>query len=544
MKVRILPVSTIDDNKTILQEVLFLKEYLEENPIRNIFYIDANYDENTLVYDIDKVKVSTELDVTVAADDLLMFKNGYIAVIDAVGYNYVVIVGESAQEFIGRQGETGNGIVSITKTGTVGLVDTYTIAFTNGTSTTFNVTNGATGAQGPKGDTGATGAQGPKGDTGETGQQGPKGDTGVGVPNGGTTGQVLTKKSNSDYDTEWQTPSGGSLPSGEIAGGVLSVLSDGTKSWKSPIISHPKNLLINHDFQINQRSASGSKNTNAEYINDRWMVNVPSSDCSVTIDHTSNIYSLQLASTESNYCAVQQYIELLPNIENLYRRYVVVGAEYYSNNTINDGEELVPQLISNNNEFTPIIYERKQVKGTRYQVYKVYYIDGQEYEDAWTDRILVRMLKEADSGNATDIRDTFCYIYDNFSGVVEQLKNSIFAIEPSIPSEEMIKCKRYYQFISGSDYMHTFYNGSNVRYYHTKYYDVNFRVTPSAASVSVQGTVYDYNNSSAIVNFNISTVSSFSIYNNRIQFAFNYTNISSSMEKQITYNYRLDAEIY
>ena len=46
----------------------------------------------------------------------------------------------------GPAGATGNGISSITKTGTVGLVDTYTIAFTNGTSTTFTVTNGQDGS--------------------------------------------------------------------------------------------------------------------------------------------------------------------------------------------------------------------------------------------------------------------------------------------------------------------------------------------------------------------------------------------------------------
>ena len=43
----------------------------------------------------------------------------------------------------GQTGATGNGIASVTKTGTSGLVDTYTIAFTNGTSTTFQVTNGS-----------------------------------------------------------------------------------------------------------------------------------------------------------------------------------------------------------------------------------------------------------------------------------------------------------------------------------------------------------------------------------------------------------------
>ena len=46
---------------------------------------------------------------------------------------------------IGPIGATGNGIASITKTGSSGLVDTYTITYTNGDTTTFNVTNGEDG---------------------------------------------------------------------------------------------------------------------------------------------------------------------------------------------------------------------------------------------------------------------------------------------------------------------------------------------------------------------------------------------------------------
>ena len=42
-------------------------------------------------------------------------------------------------------GLTGNGIRSIAKTGTAGLVDTYTVTYTNGTTMTFTVTNGANG---------------------------------------------------------------------------------------------------------------------------------------------------------------------------------------------------------------------------------------------------------------------------------------------------------------------------------------------------------------------------------------------------------------
>lgn len=51
----------------------------------------------------------------------------------------------------GEQGETGNGIASITKTSTSGLQDTYTILYTNGTTTTFIVTNGRDGIDGEDG---------------------------------------------------------------------------------------------------------------------------------------------------------------------------------------------------------------------------------------------------------------------------------------------------------------------------------------------------------------------------------------------------------
>ena len=93
---------------------------------------------------------------------------------------------------------------------------------------------GATGATGPQGDAGATGPQGPQGDQGvqgiqgiegpqgiqgEQGVPGPEGDAGaqgvagVGVPVGGSSGQVLAKINGTDYNTEWITPSsGGGVP--------------------------------------------------------------------------------------------------------------------------------------------------------------------------------------------------------------------------------------------------------------------------------------------------------------------------------------------
>lgn len=70
---------------------------------------------------------------------------------------------------------------------------------------------GPAGSPGPQGLTGPQGEKGEKGDPGDKGEQGPagqKGDSGEGIPIGGTSGQVLIKKSDADYDTEWTTMSG------------------------------------------------------------------------------------------------------------------------------------------------------------------------------------------------------------------------------------------------------------------------------------------------------------------------------------------------
>ena len=71
---------------------------------------------------------------------------------------------------------------------------------------------GETGPQGPQGEQGIQGVQGPQGVQGiqgPAGADGTDGTDGVGVPPGGTDGQVLAKASEDDYDTEWVNPASG-----------------------------------------------------------------------------------------------------------------------------------------------------------------------------------------------------------------------------------------------------------------------------------------------------------------------------------------------
>lgn len=60
-----------------------------------------------------------------------------------------------------------------------------------------------------------------RGATGPQGAQGPQGDPGVGVPTGGTAGQVLTKIDATDYNATWSTPSSGGITqlTGDVTAG-------------------------------------------------------------------------------------------------------------------------------------------------------------------------------------------------------------------------------------------------------------------------------------------------------------------------------------
>lgn len=75
-------------------------------------------------------------------------KTGTSGLIDTYTISYTDSTTSTFDVTNGEDGTDGKGIVSITKTSTSGLVDTYTILYTDGTSSTFEVTNGESGGGG------------------------------------------------------------------------------------------------------------------------------------------------------------------------------------------------------------------------------------------------------------------------------------------------------------------------------------------------------------------------------------------------------------
>lgn len=130
---------------------------------------------------------------------------------------------------------------------TVTMTDVVDGVAVDSSSVSVEVSQGTTGPQGPAGPAGATGATGPQGETGPTGPQGPtgpagadgtdgtdgaqgpqgeQGDPGPGVAAGGTTGQVLAKASDTDYDTEWADAATGSGAVSSVNGQTGTVVLD------------------------------------------------------------------------------------------------------------------------------------------------------------------------------------------------------------------------------------------------------------------------------------------------------------------------------
>lgn len=136
----------------------------------------------------------------------------------------------------GAPGQDGlSPVATVTQTSTGATIE---IIDAHGT-TTAEISNGQDGAPGTPGAPGSNGISPTVTVTDITGGHRititdatgphsfdvPNGEDGEGVPAGGTTGQVLSKASGTDYDTEWTTPEPGGVQDVQVNG--VSVLSDG-----------------------------------------------------------------------------------------------------------------------------------------------------------------------------------------------------------------------------------------------------------------------------------------------------------------------------
>lgn len=143
--------SSFNTNKTILEQILELKNWLKAHPSYEIFYSSEN--GNALAYagySLSAIADSTNL----AVGDVVIFSNVMVGAVLSVDRDNGTYGCDACVSFKGATGATG-----------------------------------PQGPQGPQGPTGATGAQGPQGPTGPQGPEGPAGEMQV-VEISSTTGTL------------------------------------------------------------------------------------------------------------------------------------------------------------------------------------------------------------------------------------------------------------------------------------------------------------------------------------------------------------------
>jgi Collagen triple helix repeat (20 copies) len=158
----------------------------------------ANTDDHGLLWDVAQINAGDQIRLrgTGGAVQLVVITSFEHTVPGAAGY--CTVVGDLMSS-TGSITKNAKVEVMLAKEGTEGLPGP-------------EGPQGPIGPQGPPGPSGspgvdgAPGTPGAKGDTGPQGSQGEPGATGPGVPIGGATGQLLVKRTSTDFDTQWGTP--------------------------------------------------------------------------------------------------------------------------------------------------------------------------------------------------------------------------------------------------------------------------------------------------------------------------------------------------
>jgi len=223
----------------------------------------------------------------------------------------------------GQDGEDGRSIVSIEKTSSEGNVDTYTISYSDGSTSTFTVTNGEDGSQGIQGEKGADGhtptitiggngnwfvdgvdtgikAQGENGEDGKDGKDGSSVLTGEGAPE-----NTLGKDGDSYIDLgtwDYYVKEGGSwVLKGNIKGADVDVVyhtvtfdvNGGNGSYESQTIKHGEKVSKPTD-----PSRIGYQFLNWSYQGEAWsFVGYPvTENMTLTANWSPDLHALSVAS--------------------------------------------------------------------------------------------------------------------------------------------------------------------------------------------------------------------------------------------------------
>lgn len=218
-----------------------------------------------------------------------IIKTATVGLIDTYTITYTDNTTSSFTVTNGAAGAAGVGISDIRKTGTSGLVDTYTIYFSNNTTFTFTVTNGEKGDPGVSPDVSVreivgghivtiTDAMGSESFTVMNGQDGAPGRDGVtpeitiSATQGGETVPVTKTGSGANQSFDFAFPGGGGGASGTVGWGP-----EVASTVNYPVVKNIKKLTT-------EAYSESGINLSGQLNDDQWQSIYVSGSCDISVN--------------------------------------------------------------------------------------------------------------------------------------------------------------------------------------------------------------------------------------------------------------------
>lgn len=374
-----------------------------------------------------------------------------------------------------------------------------------------------------------------------------------GIPAGGSTGKILVKKSNNDYDTEWQTKPTG-IPNGGTTGQIIKKQSgnDGDVAWSNPPVGLPAGGTSGQvlakssgtDYAVEWATPAGGGGGGGYMpnllINPDFKIN-------------QRGYTAQSINVNAQYTVDRWMVNALnaPTVLTPLSGGGVTVANNHGSYTssisqpIEKPKEVYGKKITLSARVNGTILS---ITGTAPQTDTLSNIASM---DDFSEHVKLRLTN--DSGAI--IYATIVIEAQNtvtIDWVKLEIGEEATPFSPPDPATELEKCEYYFEYkrirntagyftaLSGSNGIFT---GATVYYY---YYYKKKRVAPTMTASSTGSANYFYNTDGS-VNTNTNKTLSVDDLNKRVYVKFQWSNVTNGIVVGaigITASFYLDAEIY
>ena len=297
-----------------------------------------------------------------------------------------------------------------------------------------------------------------------------------GIPSGGTQGKILAKKTGTDYDTQWVTPPDG-VPSGGTAGQLLVKQSnnDGDTAWGNAPVGLPSGGTTGQvlakasgtNFDVEWQTPSGGGGGISAWgknllINPFFNINQRGLTSAITttkygadrwyVAGGSVTFNTTGGAEGTIFCTMANGTikqAILCKAQNIGGKFVA-GVTYSKYNSA--ASDITVSFLTKAGTFVAAGSSTRKVSNGIYQ--QIAIVDASSFADGNGLIDYFWVVINGSSSSEVYLYNSFCYLMDDIS--ISDLPSGFVTVAPIVYTEELEKCKYYFEAMgneSGIDYM-------------------------------------------------------------------------------------------